>query len=136
MPAKKAEARGYRNNNPLNIKKTGDKWQGLADPQTDPVFCSFISPEYGIRAATKILNRYINVYRANTIEKIIDRWAPTSENHTQNYINFVSGKMGVAPDTVIDWFELPELIQAMAEYENGYKKYSLATIKAGMELAV
>lgn len=95
--------RGIRNNNPLNIER-GDKWQGLRDVQEDPRFCQFVSMEFGCRAALKILRSYIKGYeytgrtsriKFDTIEKIVSRWAPSSENNTERYIQFVSQKTGI-----------------------------------------
>ena len=54
-------ARGERNNNPGNIRH-GSKWQGLSAQQTDPSFCQFVSPEYGIRAIYKLLQTYQKKY--------------------------------------------------------------------------
>ena len=35
--------RGIRNNNPLNIRHSKDKWQGIAITQTDKSFVQFQS---------------------------------------------------------------------------------------------
>lgn len=96
---KKVEPRGIRNNNPLNIRK-GSKWQGERPVQTDPAFEEFISMEYGIRAGFYLLRKYMSGYNGltekfNTIEKIIKRWAPASENNTQAYIQAVSKWTGI-----------------------------------------
>ena len=42
--------RGIRNNNPLNIRRSKDQWQGLRAQQTDASFCQFETLEYGWRA--------------------------------------------------------------------------------------
>ncbi len=55
------EARGFRNNNPGNIRH-GEPWLGLAEDQTDPDFCQFVSVEYGIRAMFRILETYREKY--------------------------------------------------------------------------
>lgn len=93
------EPRGIRNNNPLNIRK-GNTWKGERPVQKDRAFEEFVSMEYGIRAGFIILRKYITGYggltaKFNTIEKIIRRWAPPSENATQKYIDFVSQDMGI-----------------------------------------
>ena len=98
------EPRGIRNNNPLNIRK-GNNWKGERPHQTDKAFEEFQSMEFGIRAGFIILRKYINGYfgltaKHNTIEKIIRRWAPPSENATQNYIDFVAKDMGIAPKEI------------------------------------
>lgn len=54
-----SEPRGIRNNNPGNIKKTSDKWEGLnADQSKDDTFCQFSDAKYGIRAMAKLLYKY------------------------------------------------------------------------------
>ncbi len=49
--------RGIRNNNPLNIRRSKDKWQGLRALQTDTAFCQFETMAYGWRAAFVLLTR-------------------------------------------------------------------------------
>ena len=45
-------SRGYRNNNPLNIRRCAkNRWVGLAEVQGDGEFCVFRSMVYGFRAA-------------------------------------------------------------------------------------
>ena len=95
------EPRGIRNNNPLNIRK-GNNWKGERPNQKDRAFEEFVSMEYGIRAGFIILRKYITGYNGltnkfNTIEQIIRRWAPPTENATQKYIDFVAKDMGISP---------------------------------------
>lgn len=118
--------RGIRNNNPLNIRK-GNNWQGEVQHQTDSAFEQFTSMEFGLRAGIKILRNWISG-RANrghaidTIEKIVSRWAPPSENNTARYIDFVSKRSGIDPRERI-WFtdrkKIVAIVEAMAMYENG-----------------
>ena len=52
------QARGMRNNNPLNIIKSEKiNWQGEVKPSTDPNFAQFETLEYGLRAAFKLSRR-------------------------------------------------------------------------------
>ena len=51
--------RGLRNNNPLNIRHSKDKWQGTATTQTDRSFVQFESMAYGYRAAWKTLEEFV-----------------------------------------------------------------------------
>ena len=57
--------RGIRNNNPLNIRRTGkDQWKGLSKTQSDRSFCQFETLEWGWRAAFYLLTRtYYHKYR-------------------------------------------------------------------------
>ena len=91
--------RGIRNNNPLNVRRSKDKWQGLRAVQTDAEFCQFETMAYGWRAAFVLLTRtYYHTYRLYTIRAIISRWAPPNENNTKRYIENVSRLTGITPD--------------------------------------
>lgn len=79
--------RGIRNNNPLNIRHNANKYQGEM-AGSDKSFKTFASMPYGYRAAFVTLATYLLRGR-NTIEKIINRWAPPSENNTEKYIKNV-----------------------------------------------
>ena len=92
-------ARGIRNNNPLNVRKSKDQWQGLRVVQTDSQFCQFETMEYGWRAAFVLLTRtYYHKYRLYTIRGIVAKWAPANENNTEAYIRNVSRLTGIGPD--------------------------------------
>lgn len=122
------EPRGIRNNNPLNIRK-GNNWKGERPHQTDKAFEEFQSMEFGIRAGFIILRKYINGYfglteKHNTIEKIIRRWAPPSENATQKYIDFVAKDMGISAHLPISFNckkKMVDLVYAMIFVECGQR---------------
>ena len=89
------KSRGFRNNNPLNIRRGASHWVGQCEVQTDKAFVQFTSMAYGYRAAWKVLSSYYR--RFHTLEKrpfnvrnIISRWAPPGDhNNTQGYISSV-----------------------------------------------
>ena len=88
--------RGIRNNNPLNVRRSKDQWQGLRAVQTDS---QFETMEYGWRAAFVLLTRtYYHKYRLYTIRGIVSKWAPANENNTEAYIRNVSRLTGIGPD--------------------------------------
>ncbi|ASB03316.1 TPA: structural protein [Proteus mirabilis] len=119
-------ARGERNNNPGNIRH-GSKWQGLSAQQTDKDFCQFVSPEYGIRAIYKLLQTYQKKYELNTVESIIDRYAPPNENNTAGYINRAAKDIGVSVNAPINVSSKPvaiALATAIVGVELGYQPYS------------
>lgn len=68
-----------------------------------------------------------------TIESIINEWAPDNENHTQNYINFVSDKAGYPADMVLNDAAYPAVLSAMVTMENGQNPYTMDEIKRGFE---
>ena len=90
-------SRGWRNNNPLNIRQ-GEPWNGLSATQTDRQFCQFINKSFGYRAAVKILKSYARIFAQQgqewNIGNIISRWAPPSENRTDEYLCRVLTLMG------------------------------------------
>jgi hypothetical protein len=114
--------RGIRNNNPGNIKMTGSTWGGeIPEAQnTDGTFEQFTTFEYGVRAMIKLVTNHIkNGY--NTIEKLLHKYAPSSENPTSNYISFVVKETGYPKDAglLLTKATLKKLVQAMAKFENG-----------------
>ena len=91
-------SRGWRNNNPLNIRRTGEQWQGLVAKPSDKEFCQFLNMTWGYRAAVKVLKSYARILaqqgRPWAIDNIIHRWAPANENDTEAYICRVLELMG------------------------------------------
>lgn len=129
------QTRGLRNNNPGNIRHSSTVWQGQATQQNDASFVTFVSPEYGIRALAKVLQTYFsNGY--DTVEEIISRWAPPTENDTGAYIRNVANALGVSstaplsPSTAISG-----LVSAIIRQENGIQPYSSALLNKGIALA-
>lgn len=113
-----ALSRGERNNNPLNL--TGNSWQGQTG--TDGRFAQFDTPEAGRAAAEANLIAYNRKHGLNTVEGIVGRWAPPSENDTGAYAKFVADKMGVdpkAPIDVNDPLTRGRLLDAMQQQETG-----------------
>ena len=130
---KKIEPRGIRNNNPLNIRRSADRWRGLREEQTDPDFCQFKSLEWGLRAAFIILRTYMTKYKLCTVKQLIGRWAPRSENDTARYIDFVCQKTWLKPNERIKFWEKNKmciLVWAMANFECG-KEISYGRVENG-----
>lgn len=120
-----SNVRGYRNKNPGNIRH-GSKWQGLAPTQTDSGFCQFVSHEYGIRAIYKLMQTYQNKYGLNSIEAIINRYAPPNENNTHGYINRCAADLGISRDARINTSDMKTLIslaKAIVSVELGGNPY-------------
>lgn len=129
--------RGLRNNNPGNIRKTGDKWQGLSITQTDKEFFQFTEAKYGIRAMTKLFKNYQTKYGLNTVNDLINRWAPPIENNTSAYVNHVAEYLNVSVNESIDLNNtevLTNLVKVVIKHENGINPYSNATIAEGVAL--
>lgn len=131
-----SSSRGLRNNNPGNIRK-GEKWQGMAAVQSDKDFVIFKSMDYGYRAMCKLLRNYYTKYKLDTVRKIISRWAPANENHTDAYIRTVCKRMAVSADDKLVLDRGPQLAQLMAAIsfvENGVEP-RMCEVTAGIILA-
>ena len=124
--------RGLRNNNPLNIRHSKDQWEGAAETQTDKSFVQFKTMAYGYRAAWRTLHTYYKRLRDRkkhfTVENIISRWAPPTENDTKQYIRTVlslssiGGKENLLPPSnPLGYGKLSRLIAAMTVMENGIR---------------
>ena len=133
--------RGIRNNNPLNIRRSKDQWQGLKKEQTDSQFCQFEDLVYGWRAAFKLLTRtYYHTYRLYTIRAIVNKWAPPNENNSKVYVENVSRLTGIHPDepqgipseSPARWIALGA---AMAIQENGITSIDWFAMLRGWEMA-
>ena len=104
-------------NNPFNIRYTfGSNWIGRTG-QTKG-FCNFSSLEYGVRACAILLFRSYRKLNVLTVTEIISRFAPSSENDTDKYIQFVCNKCGIFPfDIPRDKFEMCAVMHAMSIFE-------------------
>lgn len=111
--------RGERNNNPLNIRRVaGIHWRGEARTQHDPAFVQFEDITWGVRAALKLLRTYRDKYAATSIKEIITRWAPPTENKTDDYIAAVCRLTSFGGNERLTEKEWPALIKAMAVIES------------------
>ena len=124
--------RGIRNNNPLNIRHSADRWQGARKVQTDPSFVQFKTMVYGYRAAWRTLQTYYERFcmqsKPFTVRNIITRWAPPSENDTEAYIRTVLRLSGIGgkenllpPANASSYGRLSKLIGSMTVMENGIR---------------
>ncbi len=115
--------RGIRNNNPGNIRLSKVVWQGQKqEPQQDLDFVEFISALYGLRALMKTLLTYHLKYGLDTVESLINRYAPPHENATDNYIYGVAKAMGVKRTDKVSLASkrvLLSLVRAIVVRENG-----------------
>ena len=113
--------RGLRNNNPGNIRRNSDVFQG-EKTSSDREFKQFKLMAYGYRAIFKILSNYYRNYKLDTIRKMISRWAPENENNTDAYIKVVSDYAGIPADDPInvnDREQMIRIVAGMSKVENG-----------------
>lgn len=109
-------------NNPLNIRFSHrNHWLGLDEnnPCTKG-FCNFIDEKYCIRACAYLLMRTYRKRGLRTYSELINTYAPSSENDTDTYINFVCGFISVFPfDVPYCVYDFACMIQAMYKFESG-----------------
>jgi len=135
-PGKKV-ARGIRNNNPGNIR-IGINWLGRVVPGKDLSFVEFKTMPLGVRALYIDL---INKHKSglNTIQKVIYKYAPPSENLTDAYVAAVAQSMGIPATQVFSPTakNFTTFVKAIVKHENG-KDASLVSASdyaAGFALA-
>jgi hypothetical protein len=99
--------RAMRNNNPGDIefgifaRQFGaDRIETLPPPRT-PRFAHFPTVEQGYAAMRELLTRH---YTAMSIAQMIYKYAPPSENNTEQYITDVCAWTGLERNTLIDKF--------------------------------
>ena len=127
--------RGVRNANPGNIRKSKDQWEGAIGD--DGAFVIFDSPESGVRALAKNLQSY-GRQGYDSIEKIINRWAPPSENDTKSYIDSVVAATGIPATQSLDLSNpdtLSSLAQAISFHETG-SRYDPEVYQQGVARAL
>lgn len=117
--------RGQRNNNLGNIKiNPANDWVGKIPESinTDGVFEQFESTEYGVRAMIKLLFTYINS-GDDKVSKIINRYAPKSENDTKAYIKAVHEITGMPVNVgfIATKDSIEGLVKAMIRIESEYE---------------
>jgi len=96
----KQVSRGLRNNNPLNIRRGGDRWQGSTRVQKDPDFVTFKELKWGYRAAWKVLATYSRRFAKDrkpfNLFHILSQWAPeTDGNNVRAYVHAVMKLGGI-----------------------------------------
>lgn len=130
--------RGIANNNPGNLRKSADPWQGLSEVQNDKDFFQFKTPSFGIRALAKTLITYQDKYGLNCLSDIINRWAPRSENDTTAYCASVANQTGFGlfdPLNLQSYENLAPLVKAIIRQENGEQPYAQSVIDDGLKMA-
>lgn len=134
-------ARGIKNNNPGNISRSEDRWQGLSFDQNDPAYFQFTAPVYGLRALAVVLRNYQRLYNIRTVTRIISRYGPKSPQYAQNvqnYITYTSDYLKVGKDELIDLNNdttLIKVMQSVVNFENGYNPYSTGKYREAVALA-
>lgn len=128
--------RGIRNNNPGNLNFAG---QAGATKEGGPGgrFAKFGTMREGVAALVKQIGLYVSRGK-NSIRKILEVYAPSSENNTGAYIAAVSRALGIGPDDPLDINSSEQvmgLVKAITDHENGKGYVGAADIAGGYNLA-
>ncbi|CAI1547958.1 Uncharacterised protein [Serratia liquefaciens] len=125
--------RGIRNNNPGNLNYVGQNGATLENHAT-PRFARFNSAFEGFAALGKQIKAYYNgtskaagYQKLQSVEDIISRFAPASENNTQGYINKLSKMLGVGRGDSLNIHDpqvLATLMNGITQIENGKNPYA------------
>lgn len=112
---------GVRNNNPGNLRQWGDM------PRDAKGYAMFPTADAGLAAVIKNLRAQQKVHGLNTIESIISKWAPPSENDTGAYISDVVKRTGFGAKQRLnldDAATVAPLISSIIKHEGNGAAYS------------
>lgn len=125
-----AGPRGYRNNNPGNLRYIArNPFRGQVGADADGYGTYKTMPE-GYRALGQQLKAYQR-RGLRTVRSIISTWAPTSENDTAAYITHVSRNLLIDPDTEFNVLaELGKLAFVIVNHENGFNLHPYDQVNA------
>lgn len=139
------DPRGIRNNNPGNLNYVGQNGATLEEHAT-PRFARFNSAFEGFAALGKQIKAYYNgtskaagYQKLQSVEDIISRFAPASENNTQAYINKLSKMLGVGRGdslNIQDPQVLATLMNGITQIENGKNPYAPEMVLKAAQSAV
>ena len=130
--------RGIRNNNPGNIRLNPRiNWVGEVKGR-DPSFCYFHTMDYGVRAAGKIFLTYQREDKLMSINAMINRWAPPSENNTSAYVLAVEKACNdpFGAYELDSAAKLSAFLRAVFIHENGGNYVTAGALNNGCKLAL
>ena len=114
-----------RNNNPGALE-----YKGQRGATSDGRFAIFQTPQDGFNALVRQIK--LDGSRGHSLSSFIQKYAPKSENKTEQYIDFVSGKTGIGSYEKIAGKDIESIALAMTEMEGG--KRSLNYFKNNISL--
>lgn len=127
---------GIRNNNPGNLRPSGDKWQGMTGQESG--YLKFDTPEAGIRAASINLRNY-GAKGINTPMTIAATWAPASDNNDPvAYGKNLAAQLNMSPDQQLNLDDPATnagVLHALFKNENTSVPYDSQTLLKGVASA-
>ncbi len=134
-PIRGVVPRGFRNNNPLNLTYVPGQ---IGVTGSDGRFGTYATMADGIASDERQM--LLNQNRgADTLSKLITKWAPPGENDTAGYIKQVAGETGIDPNAPINMRDpkvAAAVIGAMARHENSGHSLDDASINDGVRAAL
>jgi hypothetical protein len=121
---------GVKLNNPGNVYKSKDVFQGEVVPSKSEVFKEFDTMQNGVRCVAKIMLTYWDHYNFKTLNEIIPRYAPPKDartglpNNTKEYIIGVCQMLDVRANEPLDLLNpstLTLLVKGIVRQEQGYR---------------
>jgi len=116
-PVGSSGSNGPAKNNPGALRKPGST-----------EFQSFATPGEGIARQEGLLGRYMG-RGLNTVQSIVEHYAPrqsaggdNTDEQVNNYIGYVSRRLGVNPQDTLSPVMVPRLAAAMREFETGRRQ--------------
>lgn len=100
------------NNNPGNLRFVGQ----AGASQGEGGFARFSTPQAGYEALKNQIK--LDASRGHTLESFIAKYAPPTENATNQYIQQISSRLGVSPKTKVSSVDLEKLAREMAKKES------------------
>lgn len=135
-PSGEKLSRAERNFNPGNLNYAGQKGATL-ESGPNARFARFQTMQEGIAALVKQLQRY-GARGLDTIEKIINTYAPSSENNAGAYINRLAKDLGIGASTKLNLNDpntMAGLVKGIAAHEAGRSYLSDQQIWSGLQMA-
>jgi hypothetical protein len=119
--------RGIRNNNPANLVRSANAWNGKIpyNLSKDSRFEQFTELRYGLRALMRDIYNDYSRKGKKTVTELISEFAPAFENNTQAYIGTVIKMIGSNLIGELTQEKMISLCKAIILVENGaaYSKY-------------
>jgi len=110
---------GQRNNNYGNLRTT-DAFLGKTGSNSS--YDTYETPEMGLRALARVLDTYSTKHGINTIDALVNRYAPASDNtggSHENYKKFLSQQLGIGINDPVDVRgRRAEIMDAIIRFEN------------------
>jgi len=108
----------FVNNNPGNLRFAGQ----TGATQGEGGFAKFSSPEAGYQALQNQIK--LDAGRGLTLAQFVTKYAPPSENNTQQYLQQILQSTGAKSSTPIQQIDLNTLARAIAQKESSTKIYA------------